>query len=189
MQNRYFLAIDVNDHVKMNVKVTQDHVKDCEGDVTLVEPKNLHFTVRFLGDMTKDHVRLVIGILEPLLEGETSSNVSVQGLDFFGSPNAPRIIWAGVGAGKLYIKGLFVRISKKLDEIGLKTEEKEIIPHITIARVRSEKNINILRETISKERESFYGETLIDAVKLKSSTLTPEGPVYSDVAVFPLRKS
>lgn len=47
MQNRYFLAIDIDDHVKVNVKVTQDHVKVCEANVKLVEPENLHFTVKF----------------------------------------------------------------------------------------------------------------------------------------------
>ncbi|MBI4167824.1 MAG: RNA 2',3'-cyclic phosphodiesterase [Candidatus Aenigmarchaeota archaeon] len=188
MQNRYFLAIDINDHVKMNVKVAQRHVKGREGDVKVVEAKNLHFTVRFLGNLSGEQVKRVIDALKPLLEDEISSNVSVQGLGFFGAPNVPRVIWAGVSQGKSYIEGLFARISKKLDEIGLKTEEKEVFPHITIARVRSEKNINMLKEIISKERESFYGETLVDAVKLKSSTLTPEGPVYSDVAVFPLRK-
>ncbi len=188
MQSRYFLAIDIDDHVKMNVKVTQRHVKESEGDVKLVDAKNLHFTVKFLGSMTEEQVKRVIGALKPFLEGETSSNVSVQGLGFFGPSDNPRIIWVGVGGGKPYIEGLFVRISKKLDEIGLKTEEKEAVPHITIARVRSERNISVLREIISKECESFYGETLVCAVKLKASTLTPNGPVYSDVAVFPLRK-
>ncbi len=155
MQNRCFLAIDVNDHVKVNVKVTQRHVKEREADVKIVEPENLHFTVRFLGNMTEDQVKRVIDALKPLLEGELSSNVSVQGTGFFGPLHAPRIIWVGVGDGKLYIKGLFARISMKLDEIGFKTEEKEAVPHITIARVRSERNINMLREIISKERESF----------------------------------
>ena len=47
MQNRCFLAVDVNDHVKVNVKVLQDRVKLCEADVKLVDPENLHFTVKF----------------------------------------------------------------------------------------------------------------------------------------------
>ena len=189
MQNRHFLAIDVNDHVKVNVKVTQDHVKESEADVKLVEAKNLHFTVKFLGNLDEGQVNHVIEALRPLLEGETSSKVSVQGLGFFGPSHVPRIIWAGVGAGKPYIERLFNRVSAKLEEIGLKTEEKEGIPHITIARVRSGRNINKLREIISKERESFYGETLIDAVKLKSSELTPTGPEYTDVEVFPIGKA
>lgn len=189
MQTRCFLAIDVNERVKVNVKVTQDRVKESEADVKLVDPANLHFTARFLGYLTEDQIRLVTDALRPLLGCETSSNVSVQGIGFFGSPNRPKVIWAGVGRGKQYIEGLFARIGAKLDEMGLRTGERGTVPHITIARVRSERNINMLREIISKERESFYGETLIDAVKLKASVLTQSGPKHSDVAIFPLRKS
>lgn len=188
MQNRYFLAIDVNDHVKVNVKVTQRHVKESEADVKIVEPENLHFTVKFLGNLAEAQVNRIIEVLRPLLKEELSSNVSVRGIGFFGPLHAPRVIWVGVSDGKLYVEGLFARIAAKLDEIGFKTEEKDAVPHLTIARVRSERNINMLREIISKGRESFYGETLIDAVKLKASTLTPSGPKYSDVAVFPLKK-
>ncbi|MBI3413076.1 MAG: RNA 2',3'-cyclic phosphodiesterase [Candidatus Aenigmarchaeota archaeon] len=186
MQNRCFLAIDVNDHVKVNVKVTQGHVKESEADVKLVDAKNLHFTVRFLGNLSDGQVKLVIDTLEPLLSRELSSKVSVQGLGFFGPMKEPRVIWAGVTAGKLYLEGLFTRVSDAVREILPENDERDVIPHLTIARIRSVKNINMLRQTIVKESETFFGEILIDAVKLKSSTLTPQGSRYTDVAVFPL---
>jgi len=186
MQTRCFLAIDVNDHVKVNVKVTQVHVKGCEADVTLVGSENLHFTVKFLGNLSDEQVKQVIDTLGPLLNRESSSNVSVQGLDFFGPSEAPRIIWAEVSAGKPYLEGLFFRISKAISKILPENGEKETIPHLTIARVRSGKNINKLKEIISKERETFFGETLVGAVKLRTSTLTPTGAKYTDVEVFPL---
>ena len=83
---------------------------------------------------------------------------------------------------------IFNLISKAIEEILPENEEKDAIPHITIGRVRSDKNIYKLKEIISKERESFYGETLIGTIKLKSSTLTPEGSKYTDIAVFALKK-
>ncbi len=187
MQNRCFLAVEVNDHVKVNVKVLQDHVKLCEADVKFVEPENLHFTVKFLGSLDSEHVRGVIDGLAPLLKGEKSSKVSVQGIGCFGKSSLPRVIWAGVGPGKAYLAGLFGRISMVLGELGLRTEENEQIPHITIGRVRSDKNINKLEEIISKESETFFGDTEIDAVKLKSSVLTPSGPRYTDIHVFHLK--
>ncbi|MBI2085029.1 MAG: RNA 2',3'-cyclic phosphodiesterase [Candidatus Aenigmarchaeota archaeon] len=188
MANRCFLAIDINDHVKVNVKVTQGHVKYCGGDVKLVEPENLHFTVKFLGNLTNDQVKRVIDALTILLKSETSSKVSVRGIGFFGPSNAPKVIWAGIGDGKPYLEGLFGRISGVVKGICPKNDEKEGIPHITIARVKSIRNINKLEEIILKESETFFGETLVDAVKLKASVLTPTGPRYSDIAVFPLKK-
>lgn len=134
-------------------------------------------------------MKSVIDALNPLLEGEKSSKVSVKGLGFFGPAYAPRVIWAGVGGGKSYIEGLFSRISSKLEEIDVKSDEKEVLPHITIGRVRPGSNISTLKEIILKERETLYGETLVNAIKLKSSVLTPAGPCYSDVVVFPLKSA
>ncbi len=189
MQNRYFLAIGVNDHVKVGVNVVQERVKLCEADVKFVEPENLHFTVKFLGNLDEERVRGVIDTLTPLLKGEKPSKVSVYGMGCFGSPSAPRVIWAGVGPGKDYLAGLFGRISLVLGETGPKNEENEQVPHITLGRVRSTKNISKLKEIISKERETFFGETEINAVTLKSSTLTPSGSQYADVCVFPLKNN
>ncbi len=188
MVNRCFLAIDINDHVKVNVKVTQGHVKDCEDGVKLIEPENLHFTVKFLGNLTDGQVKRVIDALNTSLKTEKSSKVSVHGIGFFGPSKAPRVIWAGVSDGKPYLEGLFARISESVKGICPENDEKEGIPHITIARVRSARNINKLREIIIKESETFFGKTLVDSVKLKVSTLTPDGARYSDVAVFALKK-
>lgn len=188
METRCFLAIEVNDHVKVHVKELQGRVKDCEADVKLIEPENLHFTVKFLGNLDQTMITTVIDALTPPLEGEFTSKVSIQGVGFFGPSSSPRIIWAGVSAGKPYITRLFGIISDKINDLGLKTDEKEQIPHITIGRVRSDKNINKLKEIISKESEAFFGETEITAVKLKASRLTPSGPEYSDVHVFPLKR-
>lgn len=187
MQNRYFLAVEASDHVKINVKVLQEHVKVCEADVKLVEPENLHFTVKFLGNLDDKQVHEIIDALTTLLKGEKPSKVSVRGVGFFGKPSSPRVIWVGVGLGKDYIIGLFCRISAVLCELGIKTEENGQIPHITVGRMRSDKNINKLKEIISKESETFLGEVEINAVKLKSSVLTSNGPVYTDVHVFNLK--
>ncbi|MFH0890398.1 MAG: RNA 2',3'-cyclic phosphodiesterase [Candidatus Aenigmatarchaeota archaeon] len=188
METRYFLAIEVDDHVKVHVKELQDRVKDCEADVKLVEPENLHFTVKFLGNLDQTTIRRVIDVLTPPLECEFTSKVSVQGIGSFGPSSSPRIIWAGVSTGKPYLAGLFGVISEKINDLGLKTDEKEQIPHITIGRVRSDKNISKLKEIISKESETFFGETEITAIKLKTSRLTPSGPEYSDVHVFLLKR-
>ncbi len=188
MENRRFLAIEVNDHVKVHVKELQGRVKECEADVTFVKPENLHFTVSFLGNVDQQTENRVIDALTPILENEFASKVSVRGIGFFGSPSAPRVIWVGIDNGKPYITRLFQLISEKISELGLKTDEKEQIPHITIGRVRSKRHISELKEIISKESETFFGETEITEVKLKASNLTPTGAEYSDVHVFPLKR-
>ncbi len=186
--NRCFLAIDVDDHVKVNVKVTQGHVKDCEGDVKLVESENLHFTVKFLGNLDGDQIKRVVDVLNTLVKSESPSNVSVHGLGLFGPKDAPRMIWAGVNDEDAYLDGLFARISEVVKGISPENDEKNGIPHMTIARVRSARNINKLREIILKESETFFGKTLVNAIKLKVSTSTPWVSDTPMSRFFPSRK-
>ncbi|MGB9704174.1 MAG: 2'-5' RNA ligase family protein, partial [Pyrobaculum sp.] len=65
-------------------------------------------------------------------------------------------------------------------------EDREFTPHLTIGRVKSGRNIDKLRELLGRYRGVEFGVVTVDKVKLKKSTLTPRGPIYSDLFVLTL---
>jgi 2'-5' RNA ligase len=69
-----------------------------------------------------------------------------------------------------------------------KNENKKPRPHLTLARVKSVKNSNRLVEVINENRDVNLGEIDVKEIKLMSSVLKPEGPVYSVLESFKLRK-
>jgi len=58
--------------------------------------------------------------------------------------------------------------------------------HLTIGRVRSGKNRELLANFINKLKDVNVGEMYVKNVKLKKSVLMQKGPLYSDLVVFKL---
>jgi 2'-5' RNA ligase len=52
---------------------------------------------------------------------------------------------------------------------------------MTIARVRSGINRDALAKYIESMREYDFGQMTVKAVRLKKSTLTPKGPIYTTI--------
>jgi 2'-5' RNA ligase len=97
-----------------------------------------------------------------------------------------KVIWAGVNSGK----DEFVKLAKSLDEklSFIRREEHEPSPHLTIARVKSGRNVDRLSREVDSLRDVKIGEVRVKEIKLKQSVLTLQGPIYSDVKIFRLKE-
>ena len=67
-------------------------------------------------------------------------------------------------------------------------EDKDAIPHLTIARVRSPRDKETIAKIVKRYEKESFGTMQVDKIKLKKSTLTPKGPKYEDLRVFELGK-
>lgn len=170
--------------VRENLMKVEDELMRTRADIKLVEKENLHFTVKFLGeisDVTVDEVDRKVSALTL-----RAMRVNVRGIGAFPDPRRPRVIWAGVATPDLgIVSSTGQQVIDALEGIG-ESDDRGYHPHITVGRVRSTRNNEaisaVLRENASKE----FGRTEITALKLKSSDLTPRGPVYRDLKEYAL---
>jgi 2'-5' RNA ligase len=91
------------------------------------------------------------------------------------------VIWVGVDEqGKREMNSLAESVICKMKDIGFRPD-KPFTPHMTIYRVKKAQ----LRasEIFSAYSTRNLGQDVINKVALKSSNLTPYGPVYSDIFV------
>jgi 2'-5' RNA ligase len=65
----------------------------------------------------------------------------------------------------------------------LKLERERFSPHLTICRVKYVRDRQPLFDVIAKHSNTYFGRQHVDKISLKKSTLTPTGPIYSDVWV------
>jgi len=182
---RAFLAFEVSDEVKGNLTKVEEEVRETRADVKVVEKENLHFTIKFLGEIPESAVseidRRVRAV--PLHRME----VSVRGLGAFPDSRRPRVVWAGVARGDLPgFAEAGRRVIEATEGVG-ESDERDYHPHITLARVRSPRNQEALTALIRECSGREFGRTPITSLKLKSSTLTPRGPTYRDVSVYELQ--
>ncbi|MBI2971162.1 MAG: RNA 2',3'-cyclic phosphodiesterase [Candidatus Aenigmarchaeota archaeon] len=176
---RCFVAVDLDDALKPQTIKIQKELADL-ADLNLVESENLHFTLKFLGETTDAELEKAEEALTEASSGFKPFDVGVAGLGTFPNIRYVRIIW--IGAAELF------NLQKCVDEAlaGLRPRERHIIPHLTLARVRSARGKEKLAAYIDRHADATAGTMVVKTIKLKQSTLTPEGPMYEDLNFFRL---
>ncbi len=175
---RAFLAFDIeNSEVKKSLTNSQKLVAHTGADVKLVEPENIHITIRFLGDIT---LIMADKVFEEMKKVQfTPFSVRISGIGVFPSLSYPRVVWAGISEGTEQLANIFGQLEPRLQGLGFAPDNKGFSPHLTIARVRSTTHKMELAEFVKKNPAYLFGTVQANCLRLKKSDLTPKGPVYS----------
>ncbi len=177
-QIRSFIAFDMqNDSVLNRLAAAQKLLFQTNADLKLVEPKNIHITVRFLGPISPAMVDRVHGAMKNVKF--SPFNVRLQGLGVFPTLNYPRVVWAGITDGAEQLKNIFEQLEPQIHELGFAPDPNGFSPHLTIARVRSGANKQRLVDLIQRQEDYEFGIIRADCLRLKKSQLSPHGPTYS----------
>jgi 2'-5' RNA ligase len=180
---RCFLAFDIESDTVLNrLSTAQNLLVQTGADMKLVEPQNIHITVRFLGNITQE---MVEKIFENMKKGQFAPfNVQIKGLGAFPNPHYSRVVWAGITTGADQLKGIFGQLEQCLRSLGFTPDHKGFSPHLTIARIRSGRNKQQLAEFITQNSNYEFGSFTAKCLRLKKSILTPKGPIYSTLKEF-----
>jgi 2'-5' RNA ligase len=173
---RTFISIDV-DNDKL-VKL-QKELDETGANLKLVEPQNIHLTLKFLGEVKESMINEIGKTMEKSVEGIHPFKANLKGIGVFPSEKYMRIIWVGLLAKE--IMEISSRIEDRLGQLGFKREKRAFTPHVTIARVKSARNKDKLLSSIKKYCDEDFGWIGVNFIKLKKSKLTPRGPLYENL--------
>jgi len=179
---RCFIAVDVDrPELRARLQEVQADLDRLGCGLKLVEPENIHVTLRFLGEV---HSSLVSDVAKALdkIEAEPFT-LTLRGLGAFPSPSRPRVVWVGLREGLAELSSLHRQVEALIKPLGFKPEREAFTPHITLARVKVPRNLSSLAKFIAEHSDLEVGSMRVEEVKLKRSTLTPRGPIYSDIYV------
>jgi 2'-5' RNA ligase len=180
---RSFLAFDIENNMVLNrLATTQNQLVQTGADLKLVEPQNIHITVRFLGNITPTMVETISAEMRKIQF--TPFTVQIKGLGAFPNPIYSRVIWAGITMGADKLENVFSQLEPQLRGLGFTPDSKGFSPHLTIARVRSGRNKRQLANFIIENANYEFGAVNAKCLRLKKSDLTPRGPVYSTLKEF-----
>ncbi len=184
---RAFLSYDIDDlNFLGRVHSVQNELISIGADLKIVNPKILHFTIRFLGEIDEVDKTDIISTLRGRVE-EFELVISFKGLGTFPDERRISVVWIGIDpkSGKEMEKQAAI-VNNLLKSVHtLQTvDDERFSPHVTIARVRSGRNKEELVNFVRENRSIEFGTTKIRNLRLKQSVLTPHGPEYSDLHVF-----
>jgi len=172
---RTFVAIEIsNGNIINSIKKFQSEINI---NAKPIEPKNCHFTLQFLGEISEEISQKIIQALHKI---EFSSfSVNLKGIGAFPKPKFPRVVWIGTddNGGNMLIQ-LSKKVEKVLEPLGF-FSDKPFKPHITVFRIK--KKIGDITKELERQKTIDFGIQEVTNIKLKKSELTPNGPIYSDI--------
>ena len=175
---RGFFGIPVSNELKHKILSIQKRFSNF--DIKFVEPENLHFNLKFFREIGNEEIDKLKQILEEISEKFEPFEIEIKGVGAFPSKNYIRVIWLGVKEGYNIMTSLAENIQDSIEALGF-LKEGRFVPHLTLGRVRTARNKEVLRSLIEELKDVEIGKMKIDVVKLFKSKLSPQGPIYEEV--------
>jgi 2'-5' RNA ligase len=175
---RAFVAIDIDEAIRQKLVSAQKRLEATGADLKLVEPPNIHITMKFLGEVPDEKISTVAEALRKAVASTVQFDVNVRGIGVFPNLHYIRVVWAGIAEGHDEIISVQRGIDQELQPLGF-PKERDFVPHLTIARVKTAKAKERLAAFVKEMADAEFGVMRAKAVELKQSTLTQKGPIYS----------
>ncbi len=158
---RYFIGIPLPQEVKKKLKVQSWPGLSRYKDEKLVPQNNWHITLAFIGSLEEEKVEKLRSLMEVFQWGEPFK-VGVRHFGAFPSLEEGRVLWMGCEKGRSQIEELAHKIRRQLDDLEISYDPKPFVPHITLARLRSPKNLSRLAENGKMKQEvTFTADEII----------------------------
>lgn len=182
---RAFLALELPEPIRAEFARVQQELAGARADVKWVEPRNLHLTIRFLGEIDEPQRQAVEQLATRAASQSPPLSLRASQLGTFPSPRAPRVVWVGLEDGREALVRMVERLEEALVQAGFQREERAFEAHVTLGRVRSPLRRTELVERITQcTRPSRPAPFLADHLTLFQSLLSPSGPTYTPLARF-----
>jgi 2'-5' RNA ligase len=157
--------------------------------VRWVASKNLHLTLKFLGDVSPANLEQLAEALKVESFRHDKFSLSVGGLGAFPTSRRPRVIWIGLEAPALLsvVQRAVEAVSSRM---GYPPEDRPFSPHLTIGRVGQDTSPVDLKRVSSAIEGTTVGQigtVHVDAIHIFKSDLQPGGSVYTHLYIMPLK--
>jgi len=186
---RSFIAIELKDKATIeNITTFTSRLKQNQQKLKLVEPENLHITVKFLGNIPEVLAPKIYNILqkeinEPYFQGKTFTYY-LKGVGQF---NRFSVLWLKLIGDIQFLQSIKDTIEDLLFErLKIDRDKRtQFKPHLTIGRLKkgkiNYKTFDSFKKIIEENKKTELGEFNIDKIRFKKSELTPKGPIYTDL--------
>jgi 2'-5' RNA ligase len=183
---RLFTGIGLTSVCRAAVAAAVATLRDDPAPVSWVAPGNLHVTMKFLGEISRDRVGAVADALAGVAANFQPFGLEAEGAGAFPGTRNPRVLWVGLREPLELVRELQENMENALSGAGFPREDRPFHPHITVGRARGVLppawGDRFLR-ALSGRR---FGEVPVPNITLYESRLSPGGAVYTVVRDFPL---
>lgn len=138
--------------------------------------RDRHITLKFLGEVEESRIPDISAALDSA-KGFGAFPVVMEGIGAFPDTKYIRVVWIGCVSERLV--ALQKLVDSSLAALGFPAENREWVPHLTLARVP--RKTPGLSEYVERSAGRKFGGFTAGEISLVQSVLKPEGPEYTEL--------
>lgn len=140
-----------------------------------IDVEHQHVTLNFLGWIESRLLPDVVAAVDAAGAAHGPADVALAPLGAFPRARRARVLWAGIDDPTRLLPGLAHDLGERLRAVGYVPEEREYTAHVTLARLKIPRPVDLF------ELPDPPGHFTIDRVTLFRSRLSPSGARYEVV--------
>jgi 2'-5' RNA ligase len=181
--NRLFIALPVDKKIVEHI-FNKIEKKESYKLFKWEKKENIHITLKFLGDTEENLIPFIDKELKEIANKFEHFSLTLNKLGTFNRNGNPVILWFNFYKNEI-INLLQKEIEQNLEKIGFRKEEREFLPHVTLLRIKNERDAKLIKSYKEIELEPI--EYVINEFYLVKSKLTSQGSIYTKVKTYKLK--
>jgi len=186
MTIRAFIAIEIDNGIKDRLSEYLNQLKKTGASVKWVAPENIHLTLKFIGYIEEETLPDLKEIINNAVSCLDPFSISIENIGAFPNLKKPRVVFVCAQDKGNNLLNIYERLDKGIEKLGIKRDPKKYVGHITLGRIKSQKNISKLTNALNSSKECSFGLEKVSYISLMQSELTPTGPIYTKLNNFML---
>jgi len=150
-------------------------------------PKQIHLTLKFIGECTNEDEGRIIETLEKTLAHHHGFELDFNRIGLFGSRYKPRVLWIGMDNTPSELSALAEDVLSAFDSIGFQRTSENFVPHLTLCRIKKLCDKGFFHTVIDNIEQKSYINQTADKVILYRSILDKAGAIHKVEHVFTLK--
>lgn len=185
---RLFIALPVDDReVVLSLNNITGFLEKNKKILKPVPPQNFHITLKFLGEVENSLADTIINAFD------NDSNLKkieylIEGIGAFPNTTNPSVIWAGLKCDDKPLDDVFRFTEQFAGSLGFAAETRKFHPHLTLARIKKEKNVSPeFKDFLKGAKRTFFSASVFSELVLYESILSIKGAEYIKRSVMNLK--
>ena len=134
LSGRLFFAVPVPGPARAPLEAALPRLESLLSGARVTPPGGWHLTLAFLGQVRPELADEVVRVGETAVAGVPPARLRLEGAGTFPGGRRARVLWAGVGGDAEVLVRLAAALSAASKAAGLRSEERPLHPHLTLAR-------------------------------------------------------
>ncbi len=177
---RLFIAVDISERsrelIERKVEILK---KSFDSDLKWVDKENWHLTIKFLGDCDEDKKQQIIEKMKNINKKSEINYIQFSKINAFPNPKEAKVIYLETAKGSEFLKELNHILEIEMAKLDFEKDEREFIPHLTLARSKNNGEINIKSNFLKNDFINIF--SFINSFSLYESRLSSDGPEYIEL--------